>query len=165
MKKMLVAVAAVLLVVGHALAADDVQAKRAVAEKLLNLFNMEQTYDQTMKQCIGMTTNMLASQNMTEDERKQAIASVEASTKLTLEKFSWAKMKGMFVDIYSEVLSMEELQGLVSFYESPIGQKFIAKQPELTTATMKKMQAVMQELIPEIQKQAENAKSDSKAKN
>ena len=73
--------------------------------------------------------------------------------KVTMEKFSWANMKELFVDIYAEVFTKEELDDIIAFYESPQGQKFVAKQPELTRLTMQKMQAVMAELVPEIQKE------------
>lgn len=151
MKKMvLLAVAMIVAVTG---VADDTAATRAAAEKLLDLFNMDDTFEQTMQQATQMPLSMIDAQDLSESEKQEARAAVESSMKITMEKFSWDRMKTMFVDIYAEVLSMEELQGLIEFYESPIGQKFVKKQPELATATMQKMQTLMQEIMPEIQRE------------
>jgi uncharacterized protein len=165
MKAVFAVLAATMLIGVQAEAADDLEARRAEAEKLLGLFNLDKTYDQTVRQAVGMATNMLGGQKMSEQEREKAVQAVEASVNVTLEKFSWARMKTMFVDIYSEVLSLEELRGLVAFYESPVGRKFIAKQPELTAATMKKMQVLFQDILPQIQQEVEKSiKSAAPAK-
>jgi uncharacterized protein len=160
MKRVIVSALAV-LVAGQVFA-EETKDTRAAAEKLLELFNMEATFDQAMGQAMQMSVGMIDSQDLPESEKVEARKAVEASMKITLEKFSWDRMKGMFVDIYAEVLSLEELEGLIAFYESPIGRKFIKKQPELTSATMQKMQGLMQELMPEIQKEVEKAVTEKK---
>ncbi|MEA3346868.1 MAG: DUF2059 domain-containing protein [Candidatus Auribacterota bacterium] len=143
--------------------ADGVVSKRAAAEKLLDLFNMDDSFDQSMQQAIQMPINLIESQDMPEEEKIQARKAAEASMKITMESFSWEKMKTMFIDIYAEVLSLEELDGLIEFYESPIGQKFIKKQPQLTAATMRRMQELMREMMPEIQRATQEAIEQSKA--
>ena len=154
-------VAAALVVAGHAMGADE-DPRRAAAEKLLNLLDMSKTYDQTMTQAMGMATNFDGFQNLPEAEKRQAVRSSEVATKVVMEKFAWAKTKDMFVAIYAEVLSLEELNGLIAFYESPIGRKFIAKQSELTALTMKKMQGLVMEIGPEIEKELENPAPEAK---
>lgn len=155
MKTWMTVMAAAFFVGVQAMAAEESEAKRAEAEKLLGLFNLDKTYDQTIRQAVGMATNMLDAQKMSEPERARAVQAIEASVNVTLEKFSWARMKAMFVDIYSEVLSLEELRGLVAFYESPVGRKFIAKQPELTAAAMRQMQTLLRDILPQIQQEVE----------
>lgn len=165
MKKVVMAaivIVSVLLISNQGYAVDAASAG-AAAEKLLNLFNMDENYDQAMNQAKQMSMNLIDSQNLPENEKKKAREAIEASMKITLDKFSWSKMKSIFVEIYAEVLTLEELQGLIDFYESPIGQKFIKKQPQLTAATMQKMQDVMQEIMPEIQKQVEESVKDIKS--
>ncbi|MBL7076650.1 MAG: DUF2059 domain-containing protein [Kiritimatiellae bacterium] len=131
--------------------------RRAAAEKLLDLFNMDDTYDQSMKQAMNMAVGMIDSQDLPEMEKANARKAVEASMEISLEKFSWKRMKGIFVDIYAGVLDLDELEGLIAFYESPIGQKFLKKQPQLSLATMEKMQLLMQEMMPDLQKAVDDA--------
>ena len=160
MKKIIILAVVLLTAVGGF--CEDEKPVRDAAEKLLNLMNMDKTFDKTMKQAMKMPVNMIESQDLPAEEKEKALQSVNASMKVTLKKFSWKKMKTMFVDIYAEVLSLEELEGLIKFYESPIGQQYIKKQPELTAATMKKMQVLMQDLMPEIQKEVEKSLKESK---
>jgi hypothetical protein len=141
--------------VGSAVA-EEADATRAAAETLLDLFNMDDTYDKTMEQAARMSLNIIDQQAVSEEEKKQAREAAEAAMKTTLEKFSWQRMKSMFVDIYAEVLSVEEINGLIAFYESPVGQAFLAKQPQLTEATMRRMQTVMQEVMQEVKEETQD---------
>ena len=135
----------------------DMPQRIAAAEKLLALFNMDQTYDQAMQQAMNMAVSMIDGQDLPEAEKVNARKAVEASMTVSMEKFSWKNMKGIFVEIYSEVLDLEELRGLIAFYESPIGQKFLKKQPQLSLATMEKMQLLMKEMMPALQKAVDEA--------
>ncbi|MBT3296318.1 MAG: DUF2059 domain-containing protein [Verrucomicrobia bacterium] len=136
---------------------DDTPRRVAAAEKLLDLFNMDQTYDQAMQQAMQMAVSMIDGQDLPPEEKVNARKAVEASMTVSMEKFSWKNMKGIFVEIYSDILSLEELRGLIAFYESPIGQKFLKKQPQLSLATMAKMQLLMKEMMPDLQKAVDEA--------
>ena len=61
------------------------------------------------------------------------------------------KMRPLFVQIYSEVYSDDEIDAMLAFYESATGRAMVAKQPLI-------MSKVMTALMPEIQRLAkENA--------
>ncbi|NQU38425.1 MAG: DUF2059 domain-containing protein [Lentisphaerae bacterium] len=135
----------------------DAVERHAAADKLLTLFNMDNTYDHAMKQAMSMATEMVNAQDIPEAEKDRARKAVEASITVSMEKFSWTRMKSIFLDIYADILSLEELDGLIAFYESPIGQKFLKKQPQLSLATMEKMQLLMQEMMPDLQKAVDHA--------
>ncbi len=127
---------------------DDSAQRHAAAEKLLGLFNMDETYDQAMNMAVGM----VESQDLPDPEKASARKAVVASMTISMEKFSWKHMKGIFIDIYSSVLALDELEGLIAFYESPIDQKYLKKRPQLNLATMEKMQQLMEEMMPDLQK-------------
>ena len=151
-------IALVLLIAGGNVLAEDSKATRAAAEKLLVLLEMEENLDNTMKQAMGMTANMMKKRTDLSPEQQKALQqALEVSTKATLEEFKWAKIKDMFIDIYAEVLTIEELEGLIKFYESPIGQQYIKKQPQLTTASMIRMQKLMEEVMPKIEASVKKA--------
>ncbi len=130
-----------------------VQDSRASAEQLLEVLKMGENFDNAMQQATGMQKNMLSQMNLSEEEMAAAQKAAQSSIKVTMEKFSWANMKEMFVDIYAEVFTVEELNDIIAFYKSPQGQKFVEKQPELTRVTMQKMRTVMADVMPEIQKE------------
>ncbi len=153
MKLRILFVVMVVFVAGCTSIQTKEQCPRASAEQLLEVLRMGENFDNAMQQATGMQKNMLSQMDLSEEEMAAAQKAAQSSMKVTMEKFSWANMKEMFVDIYAEVFTVEELNDIIAFYESPQGQKFVEKQPELTRVTMQKMQAVMAEVMPEIQKE------------
>ncbi len=73
---------------------------------------------------------------------------------LFMKEISWDNLKEDYISIYAETFTEEELKGLVTFYKSPVGRKFIEKQPELMKRTMEISQEKMMELIPKMQELA-----------
>jgi hypothetical protein len=71
------------------------------------------------------------------------------------EELSWAKMKDLYVQVYRETFSQEEIDGLIAFYQTPVGQSFVRKQPELTKRTMAILQQRMAPMMQRIQKMSE----------
>ena len=53
--------------------------------------------------------------------------------------------------IYVDVFTQEELEAVLEFYRSPIGQKMLAKTPELMQRSMAIGQQKMAELMPKIE--------------
>ena len=85
-------------------------------------------------------------------------------TGLMKEELSWEKMKDLYVQAYRETFSQEEIDGLIAFYQTPVGQSFVSKQPELTKRTMTIMQQRMAPMMQRIQKMSqENALELQKA--
>jgi hypothetical protein len=137
---------------------------RAAAVKLMSLLEMDKNFDNSMQQAVKMQEGMVEQMDLSDAEKVEARQAMARSMKVALEKFSWEKMEGMFVDIYAEVFTTEELEGIIAFYETSAGKKFIAKQPELMAKTMEKMQTVMAELMPAIQQEAMKVHEEIKAK-
>ena len=52
--------------------------------------------------------------------------------------------------MYAEVFTEQELRELADFYTSPIGKKYVEKQPEMAQAAMKITGEMMRELMPRI---------------
>lgn len=153
-----------MLVAGSVFSQTATPESRASAEQLLQVLKTGENFDNTIRQAVTMQMGALDKRTDIPADKKDMIRKVsESSINGILEKFSWQKMKGMFVDIYAEVFTKEELDGVIAFYESPAGQKFVAKQPELTRVVMQKMQTLMAEVMPEIRKNAEKAVEQAKA--
>jgi len=160
---MKVRVALVMMLVAGAMFAEPTSPEsRVAAAKLLDVLKIDENFDNSMQQAIQMQSGMLDQMGLSDEEKSLAQKSMSDSMKVVMDKFSWANMKNMFVEIYAEVFTAEELNGVVEFYESPAGQKFVDKQPQLTQVTMQKMQAIMMEMMPEIQKQTMVAVEEAK---
>ena len=73
------------------------------------------------------------------------------------EELSWDKVKDQYVQAYREMFSQEEIDGLMAFYQTPVGQSLMNKQPELTNRTMAILQQRMAPVMQRIQKMSEEA--------
>jgi len=165
MKKNVMLMMAFLAFVTVTIAADPVDAtkNKALAEKLMDSMRISQTMTSTLEMMKKMQMDMMSKrikgkdlQNMEELNR--------SIMELVSRELSWEKLKGAFISIYAESFTAEELDAMIKFYESPIGNKLLDKQPELQQKTMQLMQSIIIKLMPEMEKLArESAEKQKKA--
>jgi len=131
-------------------AAQD-QSHIDAARELMDLMNadqaIEQSYDQVYPHLAGMADQL----GITEEQRPVFERYLEKMVAAMKEEMSWEKMEPHIVKAYVSVYSEAELRELSGFYASPLGQKFVAKMPELMEATMQMTQEMMQDFIPRMQ--------------
>lgn len=59
------------------------------------------------------------------------------------EELSWTTLKPLYVQLYQETFTQEEVDGLVAFYRSPAGEALTKKMPIAMQKTMQLVQARM----------------------
>lgn len=59
------------------------------------------------------------------------------------QRIYWDQLKTEYVRVYSESFTLPELQKLVSFYRSPIGTKWLEKQPRIEAIMVFKADELM----------------------
>ena len=126
------------------------QSHTDAAKQLLDLMNADQAIEQAYGQMYSQLSGIAEQLGITEDQRPMFESYLERMVVVMKEELSWERMEPFVIDAYVSVYSEEELKGLSEFYASPIGQKFVAKMPELMQATMEMTQKMMGELIPRI---------------
>jgi len=126
------------------------QSHTDAAKQLLDLMNADQSIEQAYGQMYSQLSGMAEQLGITEDQRPMFESYLERMVVVMKEELSWERMEPFVIDAYVSVYSEEELKELSEFYASPIGQKFVAKMPELMQATMEMSQKMMGELIPRI---------------
>src|SRR5438093_7645126 len=98
--------------------------------------------------------------NMQKSQMKDMGASEASMTyqdkmmQVMAEEMSWDKMKDDYISIYTQVFTEDELKGLMDFYKSPIGQKLVAKTPELTGKLMEMGQKHSAQVMPKLKAMA-----------
>ena len=134
---------------------------RAAALDMLEASQSEQMMDQVYAQLDNMFAGMVTQMDIPEEKKPVMESYMKKMANLMREEMSWSKWKESFVEIYVNVYTEEELRELAEFYRSPLGEKFMAKMPEVMQETMKvsqqltmdfmpKMQELQQELVEEI---------------
>jgi uncharacterized protein len=117
----------------------------ARVEKLLDA--MLASVDQSMRQ--SMVATMQGRQLSPEQQRVIDEAPAKFAQVLR-EEMTWDKMRPIYVQIYQESFTQEEVDGLIAFYESPAGVAFVEKMPVVMQKSMSIMQSRMAPMIEKI---------------
>lgn len=158
MKKALIASLVALSFLAQMAGADSL----GKAKELIKIMEVTKQLDASQQQIGNFMDQMVDSQGLSGEEAATAKALAKKSMESSFEAMKSIDWEAMFGDIYASVFTEEEIQALIDFYKSPIGKKYLDKQPELMAATMQKMQGEMAKLMPKIQ--ADVAKAIEEAK-
>ena len=169
MKKIATLIMAFLALGSVAIAAEPADAAKSqeLAGKLMETMKISETMTRSLEMMKKIQLNMMAKRL-----KGQELQNMEELNRLMMDlvtrELNWEKLKAPITNIYAESFTVEELEAMIKFYESPIGKKLLAKQPEMQQKTMQLMQSVMMKLMPEMEKVAkefaEKQKSAAPAK-
>jgi hypothetical protein len=117
--------------------ADDAT-KAAKVEEFLKLAKIDDTQRQTVAQIraqmqLGILQQLFGSKPLPTDKKKELDEFRTNLGNVISDALSWEKLKPDFVKIYMEAFSEPEIDGMLAFYKSPVGQAMVAKTPALTT--------------------------------
>lgn len=163
MRKILVAIAAVLLALPLSARADEAS-KRAKIEQMLTLLKMEDNFNLLMKQAeqqgrqMGMS--MVRPTELTDADKKILDNFITKLMATMQESMGWPKLKVEFIDLYAKAYTEEEVDGILTFYKSPVGQSMLAKTPQLMQQSVAISQAHMKEIEPKLEQLSEDLKKD-----
>lgn len=86
-------------------------------------------------------------------EQQKAINSMKIKmTMLFQQEYSWEELEPMYIRIYKESFSQEEVDGMIAFYKTPSGQAIVKKMPIVMQKTMLEVQTKIVGLMPKLQK-------------
>ena len=131
-------------------AADDAAA-RTKAEQLLEAMKtgeqlaaaMEANFQKLLQPSIDQAA---------EDERPALAQARAAGSTFVRENMAWATLKNDFVTLYATTFTVEELDAMLAFYRSPLGQRLVERAPAITSRTMALTAERMEHLMPDLQR-------------
>ncbi|MCE1273561.1 MAG: DUF2059 domain-containing protein [Chlorobiales bacterium] len=132
------------------LRADEASHRKAALE-LIETVNAKQLLDQMLTSMDRMMEQQFSSMGMTTEQLKEAAPVKREISAWMRSSMSWDSMRALYVDVYMEVFTEQELREIDEFYHTPLGRKMLVKMPELVQVSMQKTQAMMQEKMPELQ--------------
>lgn len=129
-------------------------------EKLLAASQTHKMVDQMIPQMENMMKTMadkaVDAQNLSPEESKKAKAESAAVTNKMMpilkDQLSWEKLEKIYIPIYRESFTQEEIDGLIAFYSSPAGKALVEKMPLVMQKSMLAMQQVIGPMMQQIQK-------------
>lgn len=149
-----VLIAAALLIAALPAAADD-SGKKARVEEFFRLARMEDTFKQATAQAMtyaksGVIQQLTAGKATPEDQK--AIDEFRNKVEKVVENaMGWDKIRPLYIQLYADTYTEEELDGIVSFYKSPAGQAMVSKNFVLMKQASEIAQQRMATAIPELQ--------------
>ncbi|MGE8498698.1 MAG: DUF2059 domain-containing protein [Pseudomonas sp.] len=145
-------VAAVLLTCGSAQVLADAKSHAADAEQFLQLARADKLAVPVYAQVQQMFAQRFAESGA--PQNKQAVLeSYQAKANTALDQaVGWDKIKPDMVKLYTSNFTEAELQELITFYKSPLGQKVLQKMPTLTAESAQLTQAKLEAAVPQVNK-------------
>ena len=135
----------------------------AAAKKLLATMKVKESMEPVLTGMRKMQDAMIDKQQLTPEQKTAAREVMKASMGEIEKVLSWDSIGTLMARVYAKVFTTEEVNDLITLFESPAGQVFVKKQVELQMATMQEMQKIMVDLMPKIQEQTKAAIERAKA--
>ncbi|BBB69796.1 hypothetical protein UNDYM_5543 [Undibacterium sp. YM2] len=119
----------------------------ASVKELLVLTNSQQILKSTEAQMDAVMKNMmkavLKDQTINADQQKILDKFKDKVIDIHKTEMTWEKLEPIFIEIYSNSLSQEEVDGIAAFYRSPAGKAYVSKIPVIVQQSMGAMQKVI----------------------
>ena len=138
--------------------ADDAS-KRTKAQELLRVMKVDGLSTQVMGSVAQQTQALAQHQfgpNPTPEQQKQLTDFQGKVSTLVGNAVGWKVMEPEFIKLYSDTYTEPELDGILAFYKSPVGQAMLTKAPELG----QKSQGIVQQRIAAAQPQLRQTVQD-----
>ena len=132
-------------------AAQDTKLEKA--REVFRVMQAETLIDQIFDVAFSQMGGMLSQRHP--DMPPEAMAIVEEEVQASLKEAMPALLDQMAI-VYGEVFTAEELDAMLAFYSSPVGQSLLSKTPEVTARSMQFSQSwamgVFQDLPQRLEK-------------
>jgi len=137
--------------------ADEVS-KSAKAEELLQLMQGDQMIKMMEPMMKGMAG--MVKPDMPVEERAKIGEMQRKIMALVADRLN--KARPALAKIYADTYTEEEIDGILAFYNSPVGKAFLEKMPEVMRRSAPVVMVLMGGLQPEIKKMTEEMKQNPK---
>lgn len=116
------------------------------AQKLVDGMRMQvdKLMDNAIHDALKGKEPNVAQQQAIDTMKKKIVALLQA-------EISWGKLEPMYLRLYQESFSEEEVAGMLAFYKTPSGQAVIYKLPGLMHKTLLEVQKMTSGMSPQMQ--------------
>jgi len=144
----------------------DEAGRMAKAEEFLRVSHTEQMLNQTMSAVLSQTKSGVMQKmfgiTLTPEQTKQSEDLQVKLGEILTSVLSWEKLKPIYVKLYADTYTEQEMDGIIAFYKSPAGEAMLAKNPLIMTKANELVQQQMATAMPQIQKLLKDMMADKK---
>ncbi|MCH7309495.1 DUF2059 domain-containing protein [Acinetobacter sp. NIPH 1852] len=144
------------------------QASTESVKELLKITKSEQLIDQSNEYIHKFTASSIEQITQGQEintKQKKAIENYSQNIANILKQdFTWAKLEPEMIKIYVEEFTQQEINGMLEFYKTPVGQSTIDKLPIVMKKSMQVGYQQMNELMPKIIQAGEKLEKEMQEK-
>ncbi|OUY07406.1 DUF2059 domain-containing protein [Acinetobacter populi] len=98
------------------------------------------------------------------DKQQKALKDFAAKVaKIMGNTMQWSEIEADMIRIYANSFNQEEINGMINFYKTPVGQATIEKMPVVMQQSIEMGQNLSQRAMPQIQQAAQELQKEMKA--
>ena len=130
-------------------------------KELFQLTSMQNRVDQIRVSALAQARSFAAQQFAStgvsaQPDPKGLAVYYDKLNALVAESYNWTKLEPAYEKVYSDLYTEDELDGILAFYRSPIGQAYLSKTPEATRQLLQISKQQFDALTPQIEKLTED---------
>jgi hypothetical protein len=171
MRKQWIAGFVLVLATAAPMARADDASRLAKAHELFLVMHMDRMMNQMMgqmtdfvKQQVQETTKEAPGANqMTPAQKKLTDDFLNKVMDVTVDSLGWKTLEPEYAKLYASTYTDEELDGIITFYNSTAGQAMLDKTPDVTAGTLKIVEAKMVEFQPKLKEMQDDYLKQMKA--
>lgn len=137
-------------------AAMAAPASEASVRQLLEITkarSLVDTMKTRMEGTFGKAFDLAVDDKKPSPAQQAAIEKMKTRMETVLTSYlDWNKLEAVYVRVYQESFSEEDIQGMLSFYQTPAGQAVVEKMPLVMQKSAEEMQDSFKTMMPELQK-------------
>ena len=137
-------------------------------EELLTLTKAEGVLDAMYANMDALMRRALAEslkgQKLTLEQQRSIDAAPARFASVMREEMSWAKVRPLYVQIYRESFTQEEVDALTAFYRTPAGAAFVTKMPGVMQKSIGALQSRMGPLLEKMKVAVDGALAEAGVK-
>ena len=149
-----IAVLVLVMAVGSGVARADEASKQAKVRELFVAMRMQHNLDQMLnsiqRQVVEVAQISPDVDKLTPEQKRLTKEFVNSAMKIVTDSVGWGALEPAYVKLYADTYSEEEIDGILAFYKSPVGQKMLEMTPELSAGGMQIVEGRMGEFQPKI---------------
>jgi hypothetical protein len=109
-------------------------------------------FEAMREQMKGMSHKMMSDKlsTLTPEQQKKFQEAMQGSMDDVMDAMRFEDLISDMIPVYQKYLTKEDLEGVIAFYSSPVGQRLLDKTPAMTTEAMKISMERMEKVMPEI---------------
>ena len=129
----------------------DEQSHRAAVEKMLLITGADKSFQPMYEQMEHSFRAAIGQVEIPDEERPQVEEYLRQVTTIIHEELAWGRVKASVVHTYMQFYREGEVNAFIEFYQTPAGQKMLAKMPEINQAMVQMSLSMMQRLMPRLE--------------